>query len=364
VLFLLPFMGGGPNARSATGSAVQPARGWCEAPANEAWRAVAAGAVVGASRTASIVPMAPASDGRTFFAEIWSPSFSGVARIDGGTSKVTRIRAFPDETNDQALGRFDGRWLVWREYHSLYNVNDFSVWAWDSHGGEPKRIGAAGKAPNGSSWPSSFRNPDVRDGIATWEQGSGPGGIGDIHVFDLASGRDRIVRHAHVGGAFFYGGLIVWSESLRPDALTVMRAVDARTRKSRSVPASLRSLRGVSGLFTDGRAIAYPDAHYKSLWWSPKPSVAPRRLFGTAYGDSVANSVQIAGRYIVFGVEPHTYVVDTATQRYLELKGGGWGSMNSHALVLLKPSSAKAQHTISDVLFLPLRSLPPMPRCR
>jgi len=364
LLFLVPFGGGGSNARSAAGSAVQPARGWCEAQPNTAWRAVLAGAVVGVSRSASIVPIAPARDGRTFFTEIWSSSFSGVARIDGGTSRVTPIKAFPDAANDQALGNFDGRWLVWREYHSLYNGNDFSVWAWDSRGGKPKRIGAARQAPNGSSWPSSSRNPDVRNGIATWEQGSGDGGIGDIHAFDLASGRDWIVRHAHVGGSFFYGGLIVWSESLRPDALTVMRAVDARTRRGRSVPVSLRRLRGVSGLFTDGRAIAYPDAHFKSLWWSPKPSVVPRQLFGTGYGDSVANSVQIAGRYIVFGVEPHTYLVDTATRRYLELKGGGWGSLNSGALVILKPSSAKASHTISDVLFLPLRSLPAIPRCR
>jgi hypothetical protein len=364
LLFLVPFAGGGSNARSAARSGVQPTRGWCKAQPNAAWRSVLGGAVVGASRHASIVPIAPARDGRTFFAEIWSASFSGVARIDRGTGSVARVKSFPDATNDQALGSFDGRWLVWREYHSLYNVNDFSVWAWDSRGGEPKQIGGAKQAPNGSWWPSSWRNPDVRGGIATWEQGAGPGGIGDVHAFDLATGRDRIIRNAHVGGSFFYRDLIVWTESPRPDALTVMRVVDALTGKRRPVPAALRRQRGVSGLITDGKAIAYPDAHYRSLWWSPRPSVAPRRLFGTAYGDSVANSVQVAGRYILFGVEPHTYLADTSTRSYLEIKGGGWGRMNSRALVILKPSSAKAQHTISDVLFLPLGSLPPIPRCR
>jgi hypothetical protein len=364
VLFLVPFVGGGATARSAAGSGVQPARGWCEAQPNATWRTALSRAVVRLSRRASIVPIVPAGDGRTFFAETWSSSFTGVARIDVRTSRVTPIKRFPDATNDQALGSFDGRWLVWREYHSLYNASDFSIWAWDSRGGKPKRIGAAGHAPDGSFWPSSARNPDVRGGTATWEQGSASGGIGDVHAFDLASGRDRIVRHAHVGGSFRYGGLIIWAESLRPGALTVMRAVDARTNQGRPVPVSLRQLRGVSGLVTDGKAIAYPDARFKSLWWSPKPSAAPRRIFDTVPGSGLANTVQIAGRHILFDVEPNAYLVDTATKRYLKIKGEPWGSMNSQTLILVESSTAKTQHPISDVLFLPLRTLPPIPRCR
>jgi hypothetical protein len=342
---------------------VQPAPGWCGAQPNATWRAALTRAVVRASRREAVVPIAPAGDSHTFFAEIWSASFSGVARIDGGTSRVTPIKKFPDSTNDQALGSFDGRWLVWREYHSLYDRNDFSIWAWDSRGGKAKRIGVAGHASGRTFWPSSGRNPDVRAGIATWEQGAGSGGIGDVHAFDLASGRDRIIRHAHVGGSFLYDGLIVWGEALRPGALTVMRAVDARTGKGRPVPVSLRQLRGVSGLVTDGNAIAYPDTHFTSLWWSPRPSVAPRHIFGTGYGSGVANTVQIAGRYIVFDVEPNAYLVDTTTRRYLKLSGEPWGSMNSRALILVEPSTAKAQHPISDVLFLPLQSLPAIPRC-
>lgn len=363
MLSLLAFSGGGVSARSATSSAVKPARGWCEARSTPAWRSALARAVVGVSRKASVVPIAPGRDGRTFFAEMWSPSFAGVARIDARTSKVTRIKTFPKPGSDQALGSFDGRWLVWREYHSLYNGNDFSVWAWDSHGGKPKLIGTAAKAPNGTQWPSSSRNPDVHNGIATWEQGAGSGGIGAIHAFDLADGRGRIVRRAHVGGSFFFGNLIVWNESLRPNALTVMRAVDALSGKTRPVPVSLRGLRGISGLSTDGRAIAYPNATFTSLWWSPQPSVAPRRLFGTSNGDTISNTVQIAGRYIVFGLEPHTYLADTATRRYLEIKGGGFGGLSSRALVFAKPSTALTAHPISDVLFLPLRAFPPMPRC-
>ena len=74
--------------------------------------------------------------------------------------------------------------------------------------------------------------------------------------------------------------------------------------------------------------------------------------------------MQIAGRYILFDVEPNAYLVDIATKRYLRIKGEPWGSMNRQALILVKPSTAKAQHPISDVLFLPLRKLPAIPRCR
>src|SRR5204863_10594 len=104
-----------PVAGSAAGdSPLRPARGWCEARPNAAWRAALEHGVVPLSRTASVVPIAPARDSRTFFAEIWSSSFSGVARIDARTSSVTPIKEFTDPVNDQALGNFDGRWLVWR----------------------------------------------------------------------------------------------------------------------------------------------------------------------------------------------------------------------------------------------------------
>jgi hypothetical protein len=312
-----------------------------------------------------MVPLAPGRDGRTFFATITTPAFSGVARIQAPTGQVTPIKPFPDADNDQAGGAFDGRWLVWREYHSLSNFDDFTVWAWDSQTGSLRKIGAAKQGPDGKFWPSGWRNPDVNNGVATWEQGSGRQGAGEIHVFHLATGPDRVVRRGHPQGPFFVGRTtIVWPESARPGATTVLRGINATTGARTALPKALRAIRGVSALVTDGRAIAYPSSGFTSLWWSPSLSHAPSRIVTAGYGDYIDNSVQIAGRYFLFGIAPHTYLADAATHRYIEISAGGWGRLDAKALVLLPASSKKARHEVTDVLFLPVASLPPVPICR
>jgi hypothetical protein len=205
----------------------------------------------------------------------------------------------------------------------------------------------------------------VRAGFATWTQGAGPGGIADVHVYDLAKGTDRVVRQGHPEGSFLVaGGLVIWPESLRPGALTVMQAADAATGGPAEVPPALRSLRGVSALVTDGRAVAYPNADFTSLWWSPSLAAAPRRIFATGNaGSHVDNSVQVSGRWVAFGVAPSTYLVDTVKHRYVKLSAGGWTRLDARTLILVKPSAKKAIHPISDVVFRPLASLPPLSSC-
>jgi len=361
-------MGGsahGSTHAPASKAAEKIESGWCQAKPSRAWRRAFAGRVVALSRNASIVPLASGRDGRTFFASINSPTFSGVGRIDAGTSHVIPIKDFSNAVEDQAGGAFDGRWLVWKEYHSLSTWDDFSVFAWDSEKNTLDQIGASERRADGSYWSSDWRNPDVNNGVATWEQGSGPGGVGDIHVVQLATGKDKVIRHGHPGGPFFTGpNRIVWPESPRPGALTVFRAADARTGAKVAPAPVLRALRGISALVTDGKAIAYPSAYFASLWWSPSLSGKPSQIASAGYGDNIDNSVQVAGRYILFGIAPHTYLADTVQRRYIEISAGGWGRLDTHDLVLLPASPKKELHLVSDVLFVPLSSLPPVPPCK
>ena len=188
-----------------------------------------------------MLPIVGASDGRGFFAQLYSRAFSGVVRIDAGTSRVTRIRRFPSARNDQADGSFDGRWLVWNEYHSLSDFfADFTTFAWDSRTGTLLQTGAAKKDLDGNFWASPWRQPDARDGFATWTQGSGPGGVGEVHVYDLERGVDRIVRQGHPQGSFLVAGpRVVWPESLAPGQLTRMLAANPRTGASVPPPPAL-----------------------------------------------------------------------------------------------------------------------------
>ena len=367
--------GSSPFHRNATASRVEGVRAtqvartdakqmWCESRPNAAWRKALDRGVVALSRRASVVPLALANNGRSFFASLNTKAYSGVVRIDARSSRYAKIKRFSDSVSDQASGDFDGRWLVWAEYHSLYDPDDFSVWSWDSHTDRLRQIGSAARSPSGEFWPSAWQAPVALAGYATWEQGSGPY-LGDVHVVDLARGRDRIVRRGHVGGSFLTNGpLVVWPESMKPGALTIMRTANARTGRSAAAPPALRSIRGGLAPVTDGEALAYTMDGWTSLWWSPSLRTKPRIVVSSRVGYPVDNSVQVAGRYVFFGIQPRSYFADATNGRYLKINEGGWARLDAKTLVLLKPSAKKAIHGLSDIVFLPLKSLPPIPPCR
>ncbi|HEY7017376.1 MAG TPA: hypothetical protein VH297_02825 [Gaiellaceae bacterium] len=356
-LAALALCAGATSTGGATG-------GWCRAPQPASWHRVLTRSVVTLSRHASLLPIVGAHDGRSFFAQLYSPAYSGVVRIDARTSRITSIRRFPDPARDQADGSFDGRWLVWNEYHSLSDFGDFTTFAWDSRTGALRQIGAATRSPRGGFWDSPWRQPDVRDGLATWTQGSGPDGETSVHLYDIADHSDRIVHRGHAQGSFFVAGLsVVWPESLVRGAPSRMLAVNARTGKAVAPPRALARLRGISALFTDGATIAYPSAKFTSLWWARSLRSEPQRVFRAKPGyNHVDNSVRVSGRYFLFSSEGAAYVADTRAHRYM-LLGGVGVAIDPHALVISSWTRGKALHPKNRIMFVPVRSLPPLARC-
>lgn len=337
------------------------ASGWRWAKTDGSWRKALERHVVPLSREVCLVPLALSGDGKTFFASVFSPGYSGVVLVESGGSDYTPIRAFGDPDNDQAVGSFDGRWLVWYEYHSLSDFSDFSVWSWDSRDGSVRQIGAASPAPEGGFWPSSWRKPDARDGFATWTQGVGPDSLTDVHVVDLTSGDDNVVRHGHAGESFLLdGGLVAWAESPKRGALSEFSTVQVRLGHACATPRSLRSLHGAPGLVTDGSALAFSDPHWRSVCWSPTHETPPRPLFTSPVGRHVGNSLQVAGRYVGFTLSPFTYLADTKTRRYFQIGPGGWLLLDDRSMAMMIPSGDKAAHGIADVVFVPLSKLPPI----
>jgi hypothetical protein len=321
--------------------------------------------VVALSRTTPLVPFALAHDRRSFFAAVYSPRFSGVAEIDAGTNRLRHIKAFPDPAEDQADGAFDGRWLVWAEYHSLSDLDDFTVWAWDSRSARVTRIGAATRAAAGEFWPSPLRAPEALDGIATWVQGIGPDGNAAIHVYNLRTGHGAIIHRGHAQGSFLFGRRLVgWPESPGPGRLTRMQVASALTGRRVEVPRALRTLHGVSGLATDGHRIAYPSAQYRSIWWSASLRRQPRRILTARSYDHVDDSVQVAGRYIGFGIWPRLFVADAKTRRYVQVAHrGGWLQVGDAALLVAFGSRKKVIHPRVRVALVPLAKLPAIPAC-
>lgn len=353
----------------ASASAAAPAATtygiWCKAPPSVAWQRALSRHIVVLSRTTPLVPIALARDGHSFFASIYSPSFSGVGEIDARTSTVTRIKAFPDPQFDQAWAAYSGRWLVWNEYHGFDTFNDFTTWAWNTQTHKLEQLGAATRAPSGQFWDSPWRGPDVRDGIATWVQGSGPDQLGDVHAYNLRSGTDLVVWQGHPGGAFLLDPhTVVWAEASARGVPTRMHAASARTGAPVPLPRALRTLRDVTGLQTDGSRIAYPDASYKSLWWSPSPNDDPYKVVGARHLHHLDNSVQVGGRFVVFGMHPNLFVAEPRLHRYVEVTDhAGLAWVNPAALLVAYGPTKKVLHPILRMAFVPSRDLPPMPAC-
>ena len=347
------------------GAAAASQRQWCEARSSRAWHRVLTHHVVSLSRTTSLDPWTLAHDGRSFFATVYSTSFSGVARIDAMTDSMTKIKAFSDPANEQADGAFDGRWLVWNEYRGFTSFDDFTTWAWDARAGTLRQIGAATRGPNGRFWGSPWRGPDVRASVATWVQGSGPDGLTDVHVYNLRSRRDTIVPQRHAQGSFLLRGhLVAWPESPSPGSQTRMYVASSIDGKPVHVPRVLRNLRGVSGLATDGRRIAYPNAQYKALWWSRSLKRDPQRILVTRGVDHIDNSVQIGSGWIGFGIQPRVFVGDTKAHRYVEVTAhGGWTRVDARTLLVVYATGSKALAAHAPIAFMPLRDLPPVPAC-
>jgi hypothetical protein len=339
---------------------------WCKVKPNAAWRKILDGRVVALSHRVSISPLALANDERSFFAEIYGKEYSGVVKIDALSSRYTKIKRFTDPVNYQAAGDFDGRWLVWAEYHSLEDdLRDFTVWSWDSRTGRVRRIGAATRSPSGEFWPSAWQAPVAHRGYATWEQGAGPNEIGEIHVVELASGRDRVIRRGHPSGSFLIDGpRVIWPESMKKGALTEMRAADARTGRAVVAPPALRKLRGPIWPASSGGTLIYATNYQTSLWWSPSLSVAAKRVVVGRHAELLGIPFdEVWGRYTTFGVPLKTFVVDTVAGRYVRILRGGWAMTGPNAFVLLTPSKKKADHAITNIYYVPLKSLPPIPPC-
>jgi hypothetical protein len=306
-------------------------------------------------------------DGRSFFATVYSRrGFSGVAGINAKSGQMTRIKRFPSRGSYQAGGAFDGRWLVWNQWHGFSSFDDFTTWAWDSRTGRLLRIGSARRGPNGSFWPSPWRSPDVRDRVATWTQGSGPNGLTDVHVYNLKSTHGTVIHTGHSQGAFLLSGrLVAWPESPGPNAYTKMYTASTATGKPVSAPVALRGLAGVSGLATNGDAIAYPDRSFKSLWWSPSLQQPPQEIASASRLHYIDNSVQIGRRYLGFGEQPALFVGDTKMHRYTKIGDhNGWILVDDHTLLVLQPSSmSKSLYARNTIAVIQTNDIPPLPTC-
>jgi hypothetical protein len=144
-----------------------------------------------------------------------------------------------------------------------------------------------------------------------------------------------------------------------------MYTASTATGKPVSAPVALRGLAGVSGLATNGDAIAYPDRSFKSLWWSPSLQQPPQEIASASRLHYIDNSVQIGRRYLGFGEQPALFVGDTKMHRYTKIGDhNGWILVDDHTLLVLQPSStSKSLYARNTIAVIQTNDIPPLPTC-
>lgn len=355
-----------PSHRSKVGKTAT-AKPWCQAKQDAAWKKVLGSGLVALSRHASVRPLAVANDGHSFYATLFSKSYTGIVKIDARTSRYTKIRRVPHADAYGAIGSADGHWLVWADQMNGYGATR-AIWAWNPHSGQLRRISGSMRSGNGD-WMSAS-DPVVRDGYVTWSQSTSAGTGAEVRVVNLSSGRNSVIYRGSASEPFLLPGHVVaWTENTRPSSKKpayVLRAADMVTGEHVALAKGVRNLRGdaVATLLSDGAGYLYTaKPMWGSLWWSPSLDRSARRVF-TADGSGIDNSLQLADHYAFFSSSPSGFLADVASGSYLGLSSSSSAVLGNKAIVLVAPSRLKQIHPISNVIFLPLDSLPPIPACR
>ena len=273
---------------------------------------------VPASLHAEVVPLGVSADGTLAYVSAWTGRFAGVAALGLATGRLRPITRFANPADDQAYGAWGGRWLVWAQTTSLTSLDDFTIHAWDSVTGRTLLLGRSLAGPGGTPWPSPWRPPAVSGHLAAWAQGSGPGGLVQIRLADLQTGRVSVIASGHLQAPFFFRDLVVWPASTRPGTLTSLHAYNVATARTAPLPVVLRGVRGTDFVVTDGTRTAYFDPGLTRLYFSPSADQAATVVVKLPDGEQFSNLGMARGA-LAWTTTRATYLASTATGGYVRV---------------------------------------------
>jgi hypothetical protein len=293
------------------------------------------------------------------FAELYSPSWSGVVSVAVPSGAITHIAAFKDPSTDQTFaGSFDGRWLVWMVQRSPQDQNDWEIWAWDKGTNQSFMLAAAPRV-DGATIPGPLVEPVVAAGKAGWLQAN-EHGIGEVHLYSLAARRDQVVGSGATTPIVFWGTDLVWMHLDVPGQSGHFQMVDS-TGSSVTVPEPLASVHSLAYLATSTDLVAWTDG---TQIWAFKQGQSSASLVYSRQSDPV-EFLGIAGDLITWDGTSSPYAFDTRSSSVTALTPGYGGRLASgQSLVLFWPSS-QAKSTSGQLLIsaVDAKRLPALPGC-
>jgi hypothetical protein len=291
------------------------------------------------SLRAEVLPLGISAGGRAAYVSIWSHGYSGVAEMNLASGALRRIRTFADPASDQADGAASGNWLVWAETYSLRSLDEFTVYAFDAATGTLRRLGHSLAGPSGTAWPSPWHAPAVSGHYAAWAQGYGPGGLVEIRLANLLTGRVTVISKGHLQPPFFDGSLVVWPESDRPGGQTTLAAWSLVTSRPAPLPAVLRGVHGTEFVATDGAQTAYLSPDLTGLYYSPAQDQPARMMLKLPPGEDFSG-LAIQPGSLTWTTTSATYLASTRTGAYTPVTRQYGYATGSGSVVLVSDAPA------------------------
>ena len=291
-------------------------------------------------------PIALSADGSRMFVSTYGRDFSGVAELVVASGKLHPIHAFAHPDRYQAGGAFDGRYLVWFEYHSLNGLDDFTAYSYDTRSGVIRTIGQPHTDAQGNLYPSPWQYPVASAGYAAFAVGVGVGGLTEVVGVELATGASRVLRRGHAQAPIMVATTVIWPESAAPGVESTLRAADVRTGKTVGLSPVLRAVHGTPVLVGDGTRFAYVDPSRHELFYSPAPGTPAKSVLRLKESEQFQN-VGMATHTLVLLTTEATYVADLRTGRYSRLVTYGSWKASTGAVSIMEPPSIKTNHPLN-----------------
>jgi len=220
---------------------------FCKVDLPESWRsALAAGTL---SPDPDVV-VAASDDATGTFVQVTRAGSRTLDWLSAGGRTTVMALGVNDEV---AEGSFDGRWLVFAVFHNPENLSLWTLYVWDSQTrGAPKRI-----VDNTTDAP--LMRPVAHRGKAAW-LGKG----GELHFYDLASGKDTVLTDAHGTTVFFTDSWLVWR--VGDNVGGRLQAVDAAAGTPVTLPAALTADTAMQYVAGGGETIVWTNGNTMMGW--------------------------------------------------------------------------------------------------
>lgn len=292
-------------------------------------------------RHAQIAPFTSSATGPWVAAQVRTDSFFGVALVNLSTNKIRPLDRF-SRSRDQALGAYDGSVAVWKEFHQLTSLDNFTVKEWSSHTGRVETVGHSRKNPkSGEAYPSPWMEPVLRDGYAAWVEGTDPQGAGDLMVLDTKTATTTVARSGHPGAVLIYHHHLIWTESPRPGALTKVKAMSLTTGQQVAPPDALSQQRGGTFFATDGRALAWVGSDLRSLYYAPVGSAHGKLIVHLKIGGFNPPTV-VRGTTVMSTYSAGVLVADATGSWATIVHGGGSVTGSGGSFLVGAPAHSKS----------------------